>query len=327
MTTVTSAHWPSVNQAVQPRLQQLVEQAQALQIQSHLLSNGTRIIDAGIDVPGGLEAGRLIGEICMGGLGTATLGSHSGLDIWPWSVNVHAKNPVPSCLGSQYAGWSLSHKTEDSAFYALGSGPARAIAAKETLFDELHYRDTATQSCLVLEVDKVPPVEIANKIANDCGIAADALTLIITPTASLAGVMQIAIRVLEVAMHKAHTLHFPLEKIRDGFGMSPVAPPGGDFMTAMGRTNDAILYGGFVQLFVACTDEEATELATNMPSNTSADYGRPFADIFKSYDYDFFKIDPMLFSPARITVTNTLTGNSFSAGEKNATLLARSFSL
>jgi methenyltetrahydromethanopterin cyclohydrolase len=64
-----------------------------------------------------------------------------------------------------------------------------------------------------------------------------------------------------------------------------------------------------------------------MPSNTSADYGRPFAEIFKSYEFDFFKIDPMLFSPAKIIITNTKTGNSFSAGELNAALLTASFGL
>ena len=205
----------------------------------------------------------------MGGLGTATLGTNSGFDNWPWSVNVHAKTPVLSCLGSQYAGWSLSHKSEDSKFYALGSGPGRALAGKEEVLKEFGYKDSADSTCIVLEVDKFPPVEVAEKVAKDCGIAADQLTFILTPTSSLAGVMQIAIRVLEVAMHKAHTLHFPMDKIIDGFGVTPVAPPGGDFMTGMGRTNDAILYGGLVHLFVQSTDDEAKDLADKMPSNTS----------------------------------------------------------
>ncbi len=327
MTSAISANWTSVNAACQPLVEQLVADAQALQLDISTLSNGTRIIDAGIHCVGGLEAGRLIGEICMGGLGTATLGSNSGFENWPWSVNVHAKTPVLSCLGSQYAGWSLSHKSEDSKFYALGSGPGRALAGKEEVLKEFAYKDTADSTCIVLEVDQIPPVEVSEKVAKDCGISPDKLTFILTPTSSLAGVMQIAIRVLEVAMHKAHTLHFPMDKIVDGFGVTPVAPPGGDFMTGMGRTNDAILYGGLVHLFVKSTDEEAKDLADKMPSNTSSDYGRPFAEIFKSYEYDFFKIDPMLFSPAQVIVTNMKTGKSFSAGERNAAMLATSFNL
>jgi methenyltetrahydromethanopterin cyclohydrolase len=322
-----SANWTSVNAACKPLIDALVDDAQALQLEISTLPNGTRIIDAGINCVGGLEAGRRIGEICMGGLGTAALGSNSGFENWPWSVNVHAKTPVLSCLGSQYAGWSLSYKSEDCKFYALGSGPGRALAGKEEVLKEFGYQDTADSTCIVLEVDQFPPVEVAEKVAKDCGVAPDKLTFILTPTSSLAGVMQIAIRVLEVAMHKAHTLHFPMEKIIDGYGTTPVAPPGGDFITGMGRTNDAILYGGMAHLFVDATDEEAKELAEKMPSNTSADYGRPFAEIFKSYEFDFFKIDPMLFSPAKIIITNTKTGNSFSAGELNAALLTASFGL
>lgn len=327
MSSAISANWASVNAACQPLVDQLVADAQTLQIEISKLSNGTRIVDAGINCVGGLEAGRLIGEICMGGLGTITLGTNSGFDNWPWSVSVHAKTPVLSCLGSQYAGWSLSHKSEDGKFFALGSGPGRALAAKEEVLKEFAYKDSAESTCIVLEVDSFPPVEVAEKVAKDCGIDADKLTFILTPTSSLAGVMQIASRVLEVAMHKAHTLHFPMDKIIDGYGVTPVAPPGGDFITGMGRTNDAILYGGMVQLFVDCSDDEAKDLATKMPSNTSSDYGRPFGDIFKTYEYDFFKIDPMLFSPAKVIVTNAKTGSSYSAGELNQALLNASFGL
>jgi|TARA_B110000091_G_scaffold56846_1_gene62421 methenyltetrahydromethanopterin cyclohydrolase len=327
MSDSISTNWASVNKASQSLVDQLVADAKALQLEINTLSNGTRIVDAGVNCTGGLEAGRLIGEICMGGLGTVTLGTNSGFENWPWSVNVHAKTPVLSCLGSQYAGWSLSHKSEEGKFFALGSGPGRALAAKEEVLKEFAYKDSAKSTCIVLEVDSYPPVEIADKVAKDCGINADKLTFILTPTSSLAGVMQIAIRVLEVAMHKAHTLNFPMGKIIDGYGVTPVAPPGGDFMTGMGRTNDAILYGGMVQLFVDCNDEEAEDLANKMPSNTSSDYGRPFGEIFKTYEYDFFKIDPMLFSPAKIIITNVKTGKNYTAGELNEAMLKTSFGL
>jgi methenyltetrahydromethanopterin cyclohydrolase len=327
MSDAISTNWASVNKASQSLVDQLVADAKALQLEINTLSNGTRIVDAGVNCTGGLEAGRLIGEICMGGLGTVTLGTNSGFENWPWSVNVHAKTPVLSCLGSQYAGWSLSHKSEEGKFFALGSGPGRALAAKEEVLKEFAYKDSAKSTCIVLEVDSYPPVEIADKVAKDCGINADKLTFILTPTSSLAGVMQIAIRVLEVAMHKAHTLNFPMGKIIDGYGVTPVAPPGGDFMTGMGRTNDAILYGGMVQLFVNCNDEEAEDLANKMPSNTSSDYGRPFGEIFKTYEYDFFKIDPMLFSPAKIIITNVKTGKNYTAGKLNEAMLKTSFGL
>jgi methenyltetrahydromethanopterin cyclohydrolase len=40
----------------------------------------------------------------------------------------------------------------------------------------------------------------------------------------------------------------------------------------------------------------AEELAEKLPSGTSRDYGRPFAEIFKAYKGDFYKIDGSLFA-------------------------------
>ncbi|MCK5830548.1 MAG: methenyltetrahydromethanopterin cyclohydrolase [Methylococcales bacterium] len=320
----------SVNKLTQPLVQELIDNADKLRLGVQQLENGCTIIDAGIDVPGGLEAGRIITEICMGGMGTATLSQSTYTDNWPLTINIHSTNPVLACLGSQYAGWSLSHEK----YYALGSGPARAIAKKEKegvtvpveeLYKELGYSDSADSTALVIENDKIPPVEIIEKIATACGVSAEKLTIIVTPTSSLAGGVQVVGRVLEVAMHKAHELHFPLENIIDGSGSAPVCPPHPDFVKAMGRTNDAILFAGQVHIFVKGSDEEAEKLAKELPSSTSKDYGKPFAEIFKAYEYDFFKIDGMLFSPASVIVTAVESGNSFRAGKLDNALLDQSF--
>ncbi len=315
----------SINSITRPLVEALVKDAAMLRLQVSRLANGVTLVDAGIEASGGLEAGRRIAEICMGGMGTVTL-THSAITpAWPLRVNVHAADPVLSCLGSQYAGWSLAHGKDKGAFYALGSGPARALCVKEALFKELNYQDRADATVLVMEVDRQPPLELLDQIASDCGIEPEALTVILTPTQSLAGSLQVVARVLEVAMHKAHALRFPLEHILDGSGSAPVPPPAPDFVTAMGRTNDAILFAGQVHLFVKGPDEDAEKLACELPSSTSRDYGRPFAQIFKEYAYDFFKIDPMLFSPASVIVTAVDSGISFRCGRLDEELLARSF--
>lgn len=320
----------SVNQLTRPLVQHLIDNAGKLRIQIDKLANGCTVIDAGIKVPGGLEAGRIIAEICMGGMGSVTLSHSPYTTHWPLTVNVHSTNPVLSCLGSQYAGWSLSHEK----YYALGSGPARAMATKlkdgniepvEELYKELNYRDEAEAAVLVIENDAVPPVEIVEKVAAACKLDPSQLTIIVTPTSSLAGGLQVVARVLEVAMHKAHALHFPLENIIDGSGSAPVCPPHPNFVKAMGRTNDAILFAGQVHIFVKGSDEAAEKLAKELPSSTSKDYGKPFADIFKHYEYDFFKIDAMLFSPASVIVTAVESGKSFRAGQLDNALLDQSF--
>ncbi len=320
----------SVNKLTQPLVQDLIDNADKYRLGIQKLENGCIIIDAGINAPGGLEAGRIITEICMGGMGTASLLQSCYTDNWPLTINVHSTNPVLACLGSQYAGWSMSHEK----YYALGSGPARAMARKEKdgvnvpveeLYKELDYSDSADSTALVIENDKIPPVEIIEKVSSACGIPADKLTIIVTPTSSLAGAVQVVGRVLEVAMHKAHELHFPLENIIDGSGSAPVCPPHPDFVKAMGRTNDAILFAGQVHIFVKGSDEDAEKLAKELPSSTSKDYGKPFAEIFKAYEYDFFKVDGMLFSPASVIVTAVESGKSFRAGKLDNALLDQSF--
>jgi len=303
----------------------LEQEARTLRLRLGRTDNGARIIDAGITCSGGLEAGRRIAEICLGGLGRVTLAGSGPVADWPLSVQVHTHEPVLACLGSQYAGWSLSHGEGKGAFHALGSGPGRALARKEKLLAELGIRDEADTGCLVLEVDREPPPELVRRIASDCGVEPEGLTLVLTPTRSLAGSLQVVARVLEVALHKAHELGFPLSRVVDGAGCAPLPPPAPDFLSAVGRTNDAILFGGSVQLFVTGPDDAAQELCRQLPSSASRDYGRPFAEVFAAYDYDFFQIDPMLFSPARVTVSALESGNSFRAGALDLGLLSTSF--
>ncbi len=318
----TKENHVSVNQLSVPVLAELKSRAQELMIGISQHETGCTIIDAGIEFNATAEAGRLIAEICMGGLGKVSLVQENRFDNLNEAIFVSSENPVISCLASQYAGWALSHEK----FFSLGSGPARALANREEVFKDINYQDNGTSTCLVLETDQIPPNEVIEKVLKDTGLDAEELTIILTPTTSVAGTVQIVGRVLEVALHKAHTLHFDLNNIVSGTGFAVLPPVHQDFMTAMGRTNDAILFGGFVELNVRGSDEAAEKLANELPSAASKDYGKTFAEVFKFYDMDFYKIDPMLFSPAQVRVKNIETGNIFEAGKLNPELIAQSFS-
>lgn len=309
---------PSIHVAYRPLFESLIAQAGALNIKVSQHVTGATMIDAGIELTGSAEAGRIIAEICMGGLGEVNFSDAS-------NIKVKSKTPVLACLGSQYAGWALVSEIGHEKFFSLGSGPARCLAQREELFKELNYKDNAESTVLILETNKIPPVEIIEKVARDTNIKAENLTFILTPTTSIAGATQVVARVLEVALHKAHTLHFPLDAIISGCGSAPLPPVCDDFITMMGRTNDAILFGGFVELQVNCGDAEAEKLARELPSSASKDYGKTFAEVFKFYNMDFYLIDPMLFSPAKVNIINLKTGNSFAAGELNEALLNQSF--
>jgi len=326
---MTDAHPPfadsplSVNGLARPLVGRLLASADALALNVARDASGACIVDAGIAARGSVAAGLLIGEICMGGLGHVSLRS-GGLEGWPTWLEVRSSQPVLACLASQYAGWSLAASKEETGgkkFFSLGSGPARALAGKEALFTELGYRDQADAGVLVLEVDRAPPKVVIDKLLRDCNLQPDALTLILTPTTSLAGTTQVVARVLEVALHKAHELGYTLADIVEGVATAPLPAPSPDGVIAMGRTNDAILYGGRVQLTVRGDDTAARQLALQLPSRNSRDYGRSFADIFKEVEYDFYKIDGALFAPAEVWVSNLDSGNTWHAGELNMALL------
>ena len=212
----------SINRLAQPLLDDLIARAGELRLGVARQDNGVRIVDAGIRAAGGIEAGRRIAEICLGGLGRVRLNPATAFADWPWELSVSTAQPVLACLGSQYAGWSLLEGEGKGGFFALGSGPGRALAGKEELFAELGYQDRADSACLVLETDRTPPRALLDRIADQCGVSPENLTLILTPTTSLAGSVQVVARVLEVALHKAHFLGFELKHIVDGLGTAPL---------------------------------------------------------------------------------------------------------
>ena len=311
----------SINKLTNPLVEFLIKEKDRLSIEVHKGSKGCRIIDAGINVSGCIEAGLIISRICLGGLGSVSINPNEKINLSSYNINVHASKPVLSCLGSQYAGWSLSSKD----FFSLGSGPVRSLAQKEKIFEEIKYEDKSKKTSVILEVDKFPPAEIVKKIATDCSLDYKDITFILTPTTSICGNIQVVARVLEVAIHKIHEIKFTLNQIVHGLGFAPLPPIAKDFVTGMGRTNDSIIYGGVVQLMMKGSDNELRELSERLPSNSSKDYGKPFKEIFENYDKDFYKIDGSLFSPAAVIINSMDSGKTFRGGNVNEELIKKSF--
>ncbi len=310
-----------MNQRAAELADAMVEEAGLLRVRSRTLAGGARIVDAGIEAEGGFGAGLAVAEICMGGLGdvsytTARIGEQS----WP-AVLVSTDHPAVSCMASQYAGWAISVDK----FFAMGSGPLRAHARVEKeLFEKLGYREAATRGVLVLEGRTPPGDEVAAWVAEKAKLQPAQLTFVIAPTASLAGGVQISSRILETGLHKMETVGFDVRRVVSGYGVAPIAPVAKNDLRAIGRTNDCILYGGQARYTVRAGDDELAELAGKLPASASRDYGTPFYDIFQRYEGDFYKIDPLLFSPAEVWLTSTETGRTFHAGHLNADILEAS---
>jgi methenyltetrahydromethanopterin cyclohydrolase len=299
----------------------LVEEAEPLRVRASRLGNGARVVDAGIEVEGGYGAGLALAEICLGGLGdvaftTARIGEQS----WP-AVLVTTDHPAVSCMASQYAGWAISVEK----FFAMGSGPLRAHARVEKeLFEKLGYGERATAGVLVLEGRVAPTDAVAAWVAEKARLQPSQLTFVIAPTASIAGGVQISARILETGLHKMETLGFDVRRVVSGYGVAPIPPVAKNDLRAIGRTNDCILYGGQARFTVRAGDDELAELVAKLPASASRDYGTPFYDIFQRYEGDFYKIDPLLFSPGEVWLTSTESGRTFHAGRLNAEILEAS---
>jgi methenyltetrahydromethanopterin cyclohydrolase len=295
--------------------------AELLQIAIGRSACGTRIIDAGIHAPGGLEAGRRLAEICLAGLGAVHFVPAQAVLCEGPAVQVNTDQPLRACMASQYAGWQVS----EGKFFAMGSGPMRAAGSKEPLFEKIGCRETSQVAVGVLETRKLPPDSVCQAIARNCRIAPDRLTLLVAPTASLAGTVQVVARSVETAMHKLFELGFDLSQIVAGYGLAPLPPIGKDDLAAIGMTNDAILYGAHVEFWVRGDDKTVETLGPRVPSSASNDFGQPFVAIFERYDRDFYKIDPHLFSPASVTFQNLETGHRFSFGNTHPRVIHESF--
>jgi methenyltetrahydromethanopterin cyclohydrolase len=300
----------------------LIERAERYRVEVEILDNGAVVVDCGVDAPGGLEAGRRMAEITLGGLGSVRLSQMTVGDLWLPAVEVVTDVPVTACLASQYAGWSISG---DDDYFAMGSGPARALARVEPLFEELDYTEESNVAVLVLEGATKPPATVAAKVAERCGLSPDRLIILIAPTASPAGTVQIAARSAETGLHKLHALSFPLETVISATGVSPLSPVAKNDLKGIGRTNDAILYGARAFYIVRAEDAAIEEVIDQLPASASRDYGRPFYETFKSYDFDFYQVDSHLFSPAQVTINNLASGRAWQAGQVNPDLLRVSF--
>ncbi len=311
----------NLNRRAWERCERLLQQSSECGVTSVRDEGGSRLIDCGLFAPGGLAAGLALAEICLADLGSVALQPNSTELGGGVAVAVQTDHPLAACMAAQYAGWQVAgHK-----FFAMGSGPMRAARGTEAIFDEIGWRETSEVAVGVLETAKLPPVEVCERLASECHVAPDQLTLLIAPTRSLAGSLQVVARSVETALHKLHTLHFDLKTIRAGYGVAPLPPLAADDLAAIGRTNDAVLYGGQVTLWVDCEDDVIDQLGAQVPSGVSRDYGVPFQQIFERYERDFYRIDPLLFSPAVVTFVNLRTGRQRRFGQVNPDVLATSF--
>lgn len=311
----------SVNELGLDLFEELVDFADMLNVSYHELDNGARIVDCGVRVAGGYAAGDYFTRICMGGLGDVAFRQGMVGNFPMTFIDVNTDFPAISCLGSQKAGWSV--KVDN--FFAMGSGPARALSLQpKHTYEVIEYEDDTDYAVICLEADKLPSEAVMEKIAEKCNVTPDNVCALVAPTSSIVGSIQVAGRCVETAVYKLNELGFDTRKIIAAAGTAPIPPVRGPKL-AMGVTNDATIYHGQINLTVNAP--EIVDYLEKIPSCASNGYGKPFNDIFKEADYDFFKIDKSLFSPAEVVINEVSSGNVYRVGKVDADVTLKSFGL
>jgi methenyltetrahydromethanopterin cyclohydrolase len=313
--------YPLLNERAWRLVESMIADAPALRIAVHRTSAGARVLDCGIKTEGGVQAGLMMARVCLSDLGDVTLAPGDIGGVPCPLVQVTTDQPVQACMASQYAGWQI----KAGKFFAMGSGPMRAAYGKEELFSHIGGQEQAPVAIGVLETRKLPDDAVIDYLCERLKIAATQVILLAAPTGGIAGTVQVVARSVEMALHKLHELKFDLAKIVSGHGVAPLPPAASDDLKAMGRVNDAIIYGGRVVLWVRADDSELDAVGPKVPSISSPDHGALFRELFERSGGDFYKMDAGLFSPAQVVFINLTSGRAHSFGRTELDVVRRSF--
>ncbi len=316
---------PSINENALEIFKEILDQKEELGCMVIEQSNGTTIIDAGNETPGSIEAGRLIGELCLGGLGAVRLSYMHIEDMTLPSVIVGTALPSIATLGSQHSGWPIAMDN----YFAMGSGPARALAfADDVIYTQTEYEDHSKSGVLFLETRELPTENVTNYIAEKCGISSSDLYCVMAPTASKVGSVQISARVLDSGFFRFWKLGLSPQKIRRGYGVAPIASVARNDNVAMGICNDCILYGGSVHLIIRSDeDDDIASMIEEAPFSAASQYGKPFHDLFKAAKYNLYRVDSDVFRPAEITINDIAKDKTYKTGNVDPKLLKQSFGM
>jgi methenyltetrahydromethanopterin cyclohydrolase len=311
----------SINKLANSLAKKLIDNPEYYRVGVTKLPSGATVIDTGVEAHGGYDAGLMVTRIAMGGLGKVELqyADFGGLQL-P-SVVVSTDHPAVALFGAQLAGW----KIKPEGYTADGSGPARALANKpKAVFKKIEYKDESDVAVLLMETEEIPPDSAAYYIAERANVEPENVTMVLTSTTSLAGMVQISGRIVETGLFRLDILGLDPKKVMYGAGYAPVMPVHPDVGVAMGRAEDALTYGGVTTYVVDESEDVLREIAEKAPSTNCKDYGKSSYEIYKAVDFDFTKIDPALFAPAAITLTCAETGATFTHGSINNEIIKSS---
>jgi methenyltetrahydromethanopterin cyclohydrolase len=312
----------SLNQEAMKIIRKILAAPEPIGALVEQLPCGSTVIDMGQKAPGGWTAGKYYTLVTLGGLGEITYENFplGGYDLV--AVRVMLDHPLEACFGSQIAGWRIVERPNAP----IGAGPARALNQTPDKYLKIYpYRDVSQQAVLAIQTDQPILDQDAQAIAAACDVASKDVYILMAPSTSLACAVQVSARIIEQSLHRLEEEGFDVHTVVHAHGYCVIPPLCDDEMTAFGRINDALLYGGVATIAVRASDEAIKKVIGRVTSTASPTYGRLFADIYEEAGRDFFNTPLELNSPAVVQINNLTTGRMFRSGKVDEELLLRSF--
>ncbi|MCK4477056.1 methenyltetrahydromethanopterin cyclohydrolase [Candidatus Bathyarchaeota archaeon] len=325
----------SLNKSALPIVKYMIKEADEIGIFVHETKNGATIIDCGMEVPGGFEAGKCVTEVTLGGIGQAKVTFMDFGEFVLPAMHVTTDHPALATMGSQMGGWRIPKEVAKNLLglgMAIGSGPARALAKTPAeVFDSLKHEEKADVAILVIQCDKFPmskfPTEsIVTHVSKETGIDMKRVYILIVPTNCLAGNIQIAGRCVENGVYTLFYMDYDITKLKSGAGIAPIAPVHPNSTVGMGMANDLMMYGLRTFYTIETQEEEdVCKLAKEMViENRSPDYGKLYGELYEQAGKNFYKVDFGNYAPSEVTLNDLRTGTLCRAGRLRADIIKKS---
>ncbi len=313
----------SVNQKARKIIHYMIENKELMNIEVHELSNGATVIDTGLNCPGSWAAARFLVEATLGGLGQVQYSTMEleGLEL-P-QVEIYVDQPAIACLSCQLSGWPLPEAKNQAGIVPLISGPARAVVCKDRFAQVVDYQDHSPEVVAAIQDNVLPDEKLTQLIATECKVDPRGVFILLAPTGSLVGSINVVARTLETAIWRLHTLGLDIKKTYSAWGKAPLPPVTKDEYQAMIRTNVYTYYGGTAAFFIEEDDEKIERIIKEIPLSprTTRNYGRSFSELLDEAGGNIFNVTDFVHNVTKIIMHNSKTGSTFQEGEIDLQML------
>jgi methenyltetrahydromethanopterin cyclohydrolase len=276
----------SVNKLGYEIVKEMIRDCDRLNIAVNELKNGTTVLDCGVNAPGGYKAGEYASKLRMGGLAEVQITNVTYGDTSLPTAVVYTD--FPSMIGlCTYVWYGIVPQPFDTKaeFSAWISGPGRVLArAPQKVFDKIDYEDNSDVAVLVVQSRKLPDEKVANYLAEKCKVSPKNLYLVVTPTESVAGSVQVvAVSGLEDTFWRlTEFFGIPYARIKHALGSTPIPPIHPRvYEVPCITSDDAIRYGGIVHYWIESVEGEDLEaiVKSMVIENYPVNYGKSYYQI------------------------------------------------